>query len=1007
MRELIILSLHLVFAFQSYEGCKTDSESQDLYYDISSMQYTSCGTNKIPSDDCLSCICAKGYAKTPETRDLPVFECYACSSGSAPSSDSYQCQDCPDGVDSDKKECICASGNYEAIIEKGIDGQYLNQKKCVPCFNKNAYLGDFSYYCEGCPSSEMSRDEKPFTCKCPADVFESLDSCISNAEFNDDRVKASSLAHSITYHYIESAQGMSSASITPSYMIEYLYPNSTVECYKYGTIKACQTIANICVLTLYDMTHESCELYQVTVRKSTEYAHPTVHDGGWKKNMAWLFYERSTTSVLKTSVDMKVTFDPDDDSKVNLMQFTLAEFDIDGTLIGFQEMTDQLILCPHSLEDSKKYRKFGTNININCNLDLTTFLTKPKTTFFELYFTDQSGKSMDVPVLVTNYYDADEAQPNKESNSKSKWKLTRRFFLWDNISGYNGKSNYDINNLEIFQYLSKVKLRFVLRSDKEQEIYVPYLILTYKARKLTYINNTDSTASISFVTEYTMDTSRFWEIAEGIFIGMNVIVFISWITRLFVWTKINPQKDSPTTWTTWMILTGIRMLISTWGFIMFWYLFGLTGYWFIFYKLQYHVYALVPPLTTFQENYYPFEVVLSLTIACCLYNAFYQVYRQADLDLLIIDWEKPNRDPLVDEKQGTKPYKEYVSAWRYLFVVNELNELQCQRYVSLEFSLFFFVFLLDGLGWDELSLAQPTSDVGNTENNTSPKNPVLRYFLTCSLLLIIMYTQFIIRKVMSTHMATPVQNFIDLCSIANVSVMVLDEFLHGYYIHGVSPNGTSETGLDELLENLNKEASGKSRARGILPEDSSGLQSYEIFIPTAIRKTYNNLGKQPLENDMIVYKQEHREASKLPTFPQALPNDLNIENAQEVRLELNRRMKIYIAGLIRDAKTQLLDKSAWQRFLRMPPVDLSLLDGTPYFYRDPSIGFESSFLMGREFSFLLMDIMLFELFDYNIGITYVAILLTYVVSNIVIKVRAWAGEYNLARKTLVNKRFLL
>jgi meckelin len=947
------------------------------------MNFTSCGNNKVGSEDCSSCICEPGYAKTEKTRDLPVFECEKCPDGQAPSSDGYKCQKCPGKLNDTNYECECDFSKYEVIIEKYIDGTYRDEKLCVECDKgEKAFTGLYSYSCQSCPDYKMVREDYVCVCK---DTIESLDSCFDTSKCGEIP------DFTLQYHFVETETGISTHS-TSSYIFDYIYPNSTCECNILSSSKACQAFANLCSLTLYDLSQKVCAIYQ---------------DSSVPVNLERLFYQGSTKTILETPVtDTKVTLDPDDDSKLNLMEFLLAEFDINGTFLGFQEMTDQLILCPHSLEDSKKYRKFGTNMIIECSFDLSTIYDKPQTTFFELYFKEQSGNYIDVPILVTNMRNADSQIINKESSSQSNWKLTRRFFIWDNISGYDNKVKYEQKNIDIIQYLQKVKLRFTLRSDKEQQIYVPYLILTYRARRKDYLTEKDNTATVSFVTEYSMDTSKFWEIAQGIFIGANVIVLMSWITRLYVWTKINPHKDSPTTWTTWMILTSIRMLISTWGFVMFWYIFGLTGYWFIFYKLQYHVYALVPPLSTFQENYYPFEVVLCLTISCCLFNAFYQVYRQADLDMLVIDWEKPNREPTSQIDQE-KAYKEYVSAWRYLFIVNELNELQCKRYISLEFSLFFFVFLLDGLGWDELSLAQPSSDVGNVENNTSPRNPVLRYFLTCSLLLVIMYSQFIIKKILSNQFATPVQNFIDLCSVANVSVMVLDEFLHGYYIHGVSPNGSAETGLDELLENLNKEASGKSRARGILPEDTTGLQSYEIFIPTAIRKTYNNLGKQPLENDMILYRQEHREASKLPTVPEALPNNLKIENAQEVRLELNRRMKIYIAGLVRDAKTQLLDKSPWQRFLRMPPVDLSTLDGTPYFYRDPGIGFEGCFLMGREFSFLMMDIALFELFDYTIGMTYVAILLTYVVSNIVIKVRAWAGEWNLARKTLVNKRFLL
>lgn len=1028
MRELLFLTILVkTMTFELNTDCKASSSGVFPYYDTSIMQYTSCGSNKVGSDDCSSCICAPGYAKSSDTRDFPSFTCSLCS-GSVPSSDQYTCQNCPSGSDSSKKECICTWNNFEVIIEKDLQGNYLDTKECVACDSSAYYTGDFSYQCSACSDGNMERDANTHECSCKTGYVESQGTCVASSEISQLQISES--AYTMIYNNRENAQGVGSHTLSPSYTFRYFYQKAALDCYVYNVIKGCQILANLCVLQLYNEDAEVCKVYK-SQAATRDLANQNVQDQGWKKDMAWIYYERSAKTILEAgTVTMKVTFDSSDSTKVNLMEFKLAEFSIDGTLLGFQELTDQLILCPHSLEDSKNYREFGTNINIACSLDLTQFFNMKKNSFYEMYFIDESDNIIDVPILVTNYMVSGGNTPNSETKSKSGWKLTRRFFIYDNLSGISTEGGYETGaRPEIVQYLNRAKLVFTLRSDKEQQIYVPYLVLTYKSRLYTYVDTTDSTDSVKFISEYGMDTSKFWKIAEGIFIGINILIFIAWIVRLYVWTKINPQKDSPTTYTRWIILTSIRLLITTWGFLMFWYLFGLTGYWFIFYKLQYHVYALIPPLSTFSENYYAFEVVLGLTISCCIFNAFYQIFHQANLDLLLIDWEKPNRDPLSKNKeelaemqrQGLHPveidniikqreesvYKEYVSAWRYLFIVNELNELQSQRYVSIEFSLIFFVFLLDGLGWDELSRAQPNVDVGHLEGNTSPKNPVLRYFLTCSLLLIIMYLQFVVRKVISNLKATPVQNFIDLCSIANISVMVLDEYLHGYYIHGVSPNGSAETGLDELLENLMKEASGKSRARGILPEDKTGLQSYEIFIPTAIRKTYNNLAKQPVETGLIEYRQGLREASGLPTVPEALPANMNIERAQEIRQELNRRLKIYIAGLVRDARTQILDKSPWQRFLRMPPVDLSLLDGTPYFYRDPSIGFESSFLMGREFSFLLMDIMLFELFDYNIGITYVAILLTYVVSKIVSKVRAMAGEWNLSRKALVNKRFLL
>ena len=55
---------------------------------------------------------------------------------------------------------------------------------------------------------------------------------------------------------------------------------------------------------------------------------------------------------------------------------------------------------------------------------------------------------------------------------------------------------------------------------------------------------------------------------------------------------------------------------------------------------------------------------------------------------------------------------------------------------------------------------------------------------------------------------TPIQNFTDLCSIANISLMVFDKEFHGYYLHGMSPSGTSEGSIGELKRALELEAKG-------------------------------------------------------------------------------------------------------------------------------------------------------------------------------------------------------
>jgi meckelin len=91
----------------------------------------------------------------------------------------------------------------------------------------------------------------------------------------------------------------------------------------------------------------------------------------------------------------------------------------------------------------------------------------------------------------------------------------------------------------------------------------------------------------------------------------------------------------------------------------------------------------------------------------------------------------------------------------------------------------------------------------------------------------------------------------------------------------------------------------------------------------------------------------------------------------------------------------------------MPPTDLSDLEGSPFFYRDPGMGFERVFFSGKEFDVLLLEMTLFALLFITIDNIFVAALVVWVVSKTLRWVRGHLGERNIARKTLIDKRFLI
>ena len=53
--------------------------------------------------------------------------------------------------------------------------------------------------------------------------------------------------------------------------------------------------------------------------------------------------------------------------------------------------------------------------------------------------------------------------------------------------------------------------------------------------------------------------------------------------------------------------------------------------------------------------------------------------------------------------------------------------------------------------------------------------------------------------------SNPVQNFVDLCSMCNVSVIILSHDWFGYYIHGRTVHGFGDMSLKEMHECLKRE----------------------------------------------------------------------------------------------------------------------------------------------------------------------------------------------------------
>jgi meckelin len=85
--------------------------------------------------------------------------------------------------------------------------------------------------------------------------------------------------------------------------------------------------------------------------------------------------------------------------------------------------------------------------------------------------------------------------------------------------------------------------------------------------------------------------------------------------------------------------------IDVFSSIFFWFLVILSGYWFVFFKLQERVYVLMPSITSVTtDNYIAFNVVFGLVFGFKLLTIVYKiVFEQCSFDIFLVDWEKPKK----------------------------------------------------------------------------------------------------------------------------------------------------------------------------------------------------------------------------------------------------------------------------------------------------------------------------------------------------------------------------
>ena len=658
---------------------------------------------------------------------------------------------------------------------------------------------------------------------------------------------------------------------------------------------------------------------------------------------------------------------------------------------------NELILCSQTYNDSVDFRKIGNTIINKCSIDMKLFeKNNYKTYFYQMYLkTDENNYEL-IPINVTNTEDPS---------------YVKRFFL---VYQYK-HDNVNQGHLKRFIYAKDIKFEVQLKNDNglfgHSYIKRPIMTIEYALFYYDQAKTEPQIQEISFTSNYYMDLSNIMKWTKILFSLCFVFVFIVVAARMYVWCILNPAKLTKGTYSCYFLITLLFKTFKYFGIIFFFFTWALTGFWYLFFKCQYRPFVFFPYLfESYWDHYRKFDILWGL--ACGSYGLYmlFRIYEQINCDVFFIDWE--HEKDILETVMGKTSNKPYKSPWRSIHIVNQFNLLQKSRTISIPFCFLMLIMLYYSkyITWNHHT--QLTPNISWAEN--SPENYLLRHFLGTFILFFAGVTQYVLRRIVQPWIPTPTLEFLDLCSVANVSVLILQDSLRGYYIHGQSPLGKADVTLQELIRFLEEESKGKIKGRGITDDKNDNLQTYEIYLSYTMRQIYDGLYFFPTIQEIDKGTQYDRiqNQAKFWNIFRYIPESLHTGNIYEINKFMNNHLKEKIEQVTMQSNLLVKKKSLCERFFEFPPsIDLtSSAVKELVFYKDPGRNFEDVLFIGMELEWLIFVIYIWEMWtlsleDYGQSLP-IAIFMTYVMERMFYKIRVFFGEKNVAKKAVVDNRFL-
>ncbi|XP_072548358.1 meckelin [Salminus brasiliensis] len=940
------------------------------YFDISSLSCAKCGANQISGKSGLTCECQTGFKML--SSNGASITCQKCpDSKPGVTQDGYECIQCPSGVGEDGK-CQCPAGSI--LVERNVNGSLLQEAVCEACIGTEPDLSApdvNSNRCVRCRDSFINTSQ---SCVCGSPNILAGGMC-----FAPEKLPAAVVA-TVTFAQL-------GLTVPSAWLSSFLY-SSAAACLSFTNLTACQALGNMCVLNMHSTSsigNDACGLYN-TIYRATAAQGNNQNIPYWRTNLPWLYYgdQPGLASRVLQSEPLPVPFSFKGTNKNTNIELLAAVYTAQGEFIRWESVGGgNLQLCPDTVTRQQAAYTFGTAYKQDCVLSVSDLLAgQPEPLFYDVFLVQQKTvgdrRLLAVPVLNLNLQFNGQFV-NQVSNLNS-WYLTRRLVLIDTLSGREKSLS---STPRVIRVASNLKIRFQLVPNTQKgEVYPPLMSVSYSDILIT--DPAKQTVTVSFSVEYEMDQNEArvkTDIALGVLGGVAVVYSLlktaSWKRRIS-----SPLIDVQT------ILKFLLIYAGDLANVFFVITVGTGLYWLIFYKAQQFVSVLLP-LPTQEER---FVTYVGCAFALKAVHFLHKLFVQLSVDIFFIDWERPRgkSSKSVEATGEGKTPAAPVSIWRTYFVANEWNEIQTVRKISPTFQVMAVLFFLEVVGFSSLALRDNSSELRRSAEVYSPAySRILRYGVASTMWLCIGFLQLIFFSVFHERFVEDkIRQFVDLCSISNISVLLLSHQCFGYYIHGRSVHGHADTNMEEMNSNLKREAENLCGQRGLLP--NSDIQTFQISITSRLRAQY----------DRILEPLSRRHGPSRLVDASANP----FEQSTKAYHTMNRFLGSVIDHAHREMDYIVKDKLLFERIIGMEfiePMDKSI------FYNDDSYSFANVLFYGNEATLLIFDTLFFCVVDLGSQNFVLATVLTYLQQLIFRLIRNVLGRRNLVTKTLVDKRFLI